>query len=172
MNPATLLRVLEDGLRPVVQAAGGVLDVASDPEHVVELLTAQSPTNWRMILGYAGERAVDADDAPGIRNLEISVTLQGARGLNVADGADAHRPKATGRLALLDLANQADLWMRGFTGTTYGDIERAFDFVSREWLAIEGRPTRQLIQIYSIRIGNDRPAAGDAIELTFPAPTP
>jgi len=172
MNAGLLLRVIEDGLAPVVKAADGALHVASDPDHVLELLEAQGPRSWRMILGFAGERAVDPDDARGIRELELSVTIQAARGLAVKAGEDVHRPQHSGREALLDLVNQADLWMRGFNGTTYGDIEDEFQFVSRQWLAIEGRPTRQILTTYSIRIGNDPVRDDDKITLTFPAPAP
>jgi len=168
MNAALLLRVIEDGLRPVVQAAGGCLDVASDPDHVLELLTAAQPSGWRVVIAYAGESSVGGVDARGIRELEITATVQAARGLSVRRGDDAHRPTRANRDSLLDLSNQVDLWIRGFGGTTYGDIDSQFIFVSRQWLEIEGYPLRQIMTTHSIRIGNDLVEPSDIIALTFP----
>lgn len=170
MNAALLLRVIEDGLRPVVVAGGGVLDVASDPAHVIEILCGEGPKGWRLVLGYAGERAVEPDDATGIREVELTTTVQAARGLAVKSGANAHRDTASGRDSLLKISDQVDRWMRGFTGTTYGDIEEAFRFISRQWIEIEGSPLRQVMNTHSIRIGNDPVAPADAIALTFPEP--
>jgi hypothetical protein len=172
VNAALLLRVIEDGLRPAVVAAGGVLDVASDPGHVVELLTGAAPNGWRCVLGYAGERALDLDDARGIRELELTTTVQAARGLAVKSGANAHRVTRANRDSLLDLSNQVDLWMRGFTGTTYGDIEEEFRFVSRQWIEIEGHPLRQVMTTHAIRVANDPVEDDDKLTLTFPAPPP
>lgn len=169
MTPALLLRVIEDALTPAVTAAGGRLHVASDPDHVVELLTAGTPTGWRAILAYAGETAAKDIDAPGIRELQLTLTIQAARGLTLKPGAATHRPTAAGRDSLLDLASQGDRWFAGFTGTTYGDVDSRFHFVSRQWLEIEGHALRQLLTTYSIRIAADRPAAGDILTLAFPA---
>lgn len=171
MNAALLLRVIEDGLRPAVAAAGGTLDVASDPDHVIEILSGAAPKRWRLVLGYGGERAVDPDDATGIREIELTTTVQAARGLAVDAGADAHRSTRAGRDSLLQLSDQVDRWMRGFTGTTYGDIEEAFRFVSRQWLLLpEAKNLRQVMTTHSIRIGNDPVEPADEIALTFPNP--
>jgi hypothetical protein len=170
VNAALLLRVLEDALAPAVAAAGGRLDVAADPTHVVELLTAGTPTGFRAILAYAGESAAKDIDAPGIRQIEVTFTIQAARGLALKPGRDAHRATASGRDSLLDLAAQGDRWFAGFTGTTYGDVDSRFHFVSRTWLEIEGQTIRQLLTTYSLRIGADAPAPADRLTLTFPAP--
>lgn len=170
MNAATLLQVLENGMTSAVTSKGGTLDVASDPDHVVEILSGSDPSGWRLVLGYAGESAVDPDDAPGIRDIEITFTVQAARGLKVKGGGEVHRPTGAGRLALLQLSDQVDRWVRGFQGTTYGDVSDSFKFVNRAWLAIEGKPNRQVIATYRLRIGNDPVQEEDKITLTFPDP--
>lgn len=162
------MQVLEDALKPVVSAAGGELCMASDPDHVVEILTGAAPTGWRLIVAWAGESAVDPDNSPGIEDLRITSTVQAARGMTVDPGRDTFRPTSSGRDSLLALRQQSDLWFRGFTGTTEGDVDcHGFRKLTSDWLVIEGLPTRQITTTYRLRIGTDKPQAADEIELIW-----
>ncbi len=169
MNAQTVMQVLEDGLSPVVSAHGGELCMASDPDDIIELLASSQPKGWRLIIGWAGESAVDVDDAPGIEDLRLTATVQAARGMGIDKGSSTFRETASGRASLHALAHQVDLWFRGFTGTTKGDVDhRGFRKVSSDWLVIDDIPTRQITTTYRLRIGTDKPQAEDEIELTWP----
>lgn len=143
MDSATFLRSLEDGLRPTVVAAGGTLEVASDPDHVVDLL-AVSPAGWRIILSFAGDEAVDPDAAPGVVRWTLNTTVQATRGLAIKLHAHGHRPPVSGREPLLALAAQASAWVRGFSGNHPDLHESGFRHLSQNWLVIENIPTRQI----------------------------
>ncbi|MBB5351105.1 hypothetical protein HNR46_001339 [Haloferula luteola] len=174
MTPATVLRVLDEGLRPAVEAIGGDLHIATDPEDVIEIICAAAPRGWRLILAYGGEQAVDVDQAPGIHDLTITTTVQAATSFQLRSGQHTFRPTPAGRSALLDLAHQVDLWFTGFTGTVAGDILcNGFRRTSRDWLAIENQPTRQLLASYRLRIGcgPDVPGTLDQIHLNWPIPS-
>lgn len=171
MNVETLLQVLEAGTAATVKAAGGEFHIAADPDHILQLLTATQPGGFRVVVAYAGERSADADEAPGIRDVSLNVIVQAAPGFQVSPGRHVFRPTPSGRDSLLHLSDDLDRIFRGFSGTTYGDVdERGFRFLSRDWLAIEEAPTRQLLSTYALRIGSDKPAGGDILTLDFPGP--
>lgn len=171
MNAETVLQTLEAGLRPVIEAAGGRLEMASDPSHVIEILGGSDPRGWRAILGYAGEAAYEDELAPGIRDLSISLTVQAARGYHIRPGRHLFRPTPAGRDSLIHLSDDLDRIFRGFTGEVHGDVDcHGFRFTSRNWLEAEGLPTRQLTTLYNLRIGNDLPGPADAVALHWPVP--
>lgn len=170
MSPEVLLQVLETGLTPAVKAAGGELHIATDPDHIVQLLSATAPRTFRAILAYAGETAEQSDEAPGIRDCRFNLITQAARGLQIRPGRRSFRPTPSGRDSLLHISDDLDRIMRGFAGTAPSDLDcRGFRFLSRDWLDIEGQATRQLLAIYAIRLGSDKPQPTDQITLTFPS---
>lgn len=144
MDSALLLRALEDGLRPLVLAAGGTLEVASDPDHVFEML-AVSPRGWRMILSYGGDEAVDEMQSPGIVRWTLNTTVQAARGLAISLGSAGHRPPVSNRDPLLTLADHTSRWIRGLSGTHPDLDQRGFRQTSRNWLTLDGQPNRQIL---------------------------
>lgn len=145
MDSAYFLRALEDGLRPLVLAAGGTLEVATDPDHVFELL-AVSPKGWRVILSYGGDTAVDEAQSPGIVKWTLNTTVQAARGLAISLGSSGHRPTVANRDPLLTLADKVSAWIRGFSGNHPDLHEHGFRQTSRNWLVLgDTLPTRQIL---------------------------
>jgi hypothetical protein len=144
MDSALFLRSLEDGLRPVVEAAGGKLELASDPDHVFELL-AISPAGWRVILSYGGDEAIDSDGSPGVVRWTLNSTVQAARGLAVKPSAHFHRQPVSGRDPLLTLASNVSAWVRGFSGSHPDLHPTGFRHLSQNWLVLDELPTRQIL---------------------------
>lgn len=156
MDSATFLRCLEDALRTQVQAAGGELHVASDPDHVLEILSAASPLKFHVIMNWAGDEAVDAVNAPGFRYFKLSTTVQAARGLAINHG-DVHRVTAAGREPLLAIAGLVDQWVRGFSGDHPDLYKGGFRKISSDWLAFEDQPIRQIVHTHRCIVRDGRP---------------
>lgn len=144
MDSADFLAALEDGLRPKVVAAGGKLDVAADPDQVIEML-GNSPKGWRVILNFGGDEAVDPDGSPGIVRWTLNATVQASKGLAVNINEHTHRKPVSGRDPLLTLAEQVSRWIRGFSGDHADLHESGFRYLNKNWLVIDGIPTRQLL---------------------------
>jgi hypothetical protein len=156
MDSATFLRCLEAALRIQVQAAGGELHVASDPDHVLEILSASSPLKFHVVMNWAGDEALDPVNSPGIRYFKLATTVQAARGLAIS-GGDAHRVTAAGREPLLALAGRVDQWVRGFSGD-HPDLHKdGFRKLSSDWLAFEDHPIRQIVHTHRCIVRDDRP---------------
>ncbi len=158
MDAALLLRILEATYRPLVEAHGGELHVASDPDHALEILAAAAPRGWRAVLAWAGDTAPDPDSAPGIVDLDLASTVQAARGLPAARGASAIHPRRGGPEALPALAAWLDARLRGFRppgdtdSRTDIDWRRGLRHVSSAWLELDGLPTRQITTTHRITI--------------------
>jgi hypothetical protein len=157
MDSAAFLTALEDGLRPQVEAAGGRLEVATDPDHVLEILAGEAPKSWRVILNWAGDEAVDETTSPGIVYWSLAATIQAARGLAVNPGADAHRVKANGRDPLMTLKSKVSRWIRGFSGDHQDLHCDGFRYVSGAWLVVENLPTRQITLTHRCILALDEP---------------
>lgn len=156
MDSATFLTSLETGLRPAVLALKGALDVASDPDHVLDLL-ATSPAGFRVILSFGGDEAVDPDNSPGIVRWTLQTTVQVARGFALDPGAVAHKLNAAGREPLLALAATMSRHIRGFSGAHPDLHESGFRHVSKNWLVVEGISTRQLMLTHRCILKLDEP---------------
>lgn len=157
MDSALFLEALENGLRPKVVAAGGRLEVATDPDHVLEILAGEAPKAWRVILNWAGEEAVDETTSPGIVYWSLASTIQAAKGLSVSPGSDAHRTKGNGRDPLMTLKNHVSRWIRGFSGA-HPDLHcDGFRYVSGAWLVVENLPTRQITLTHRCILALDPP---------------
>lgn len=157
MDAATFLAAVETALRPLVVAAGGQLDVADDPDHVIDLLQAAAPRGWRVIISYGGDQARNVDTAPGIVTMSINTTIQAARGLSIDINSAAHRTNSAGREPLLALASLVSRWVRGLSGSHPDIAKDAMGFQNQQWLLIDGIPTRQLNQVHTIDIALDEP---------------
>lgn len=144
MESALLLRAIETALAPVVQARGGALTVAADPDHVLEILAGAAPNGWRCILNWAGDEATDPDTEQGVARFNLAATVQAARGLKIHPGADAYLRSATGRDPLLTLAGLMGRHLRGLSGSHPDLHPSGFRFISSAWLEVEGVPTRQI----------------------------
>lgn len=154
MTTDHFLRSLEHGLRSKVVAAGGTLEVAADPDAVIDLLTV-SPAGWRVILSFGGDEAIDPDKSPGVVNWTLNTVVQAARGLAI--NLPTHRTPVSGREPLLALSSQASAWVRGFSGS-HPDLQRGgFRHISQNWLVVDGTPTRQLLLVHRCVLALDPP---------------
>ena len=158
MDSALLLRAIEDGLRPLVQAAGGTLEVASDPDIVFELL-AVSPRGWRVILSWGGDDAVNELESPGIVRWTLNTTVQATRGLAISLGSAAHRTPVSGRDPLLTLSDYVSRWLRGLSGDHPHLDKRGFRQTSRNWLVLDGQPNRQILLVHRCYLALEPPIA-------------
>lgn len=161
MDAATLLRAVEDALTAPVQALGGVVAVASDPDHVVELL-GTSPANFRVIFSDGGDEAVDADNSPGIVRQTLNTTVQAAQGLTLKPGSMAYKETVAGRLPLLALSSEISRLIRGLH-MVHEDIHKhGFRHQSSQWLVIEDIPTRQRLMNHRVIMALDKPITTEA----------
>lgn len=156
MDSATFLSALETGLRPLVVAAGGRLELASDPDEVFSLL-AVSPAGWRVILSFGGDEAVDADGSPGVVRWTLNSTVQAARGLALKRNDHFARQPASGRDPLLTLASNVSAWVRGFSGNHPDLHHSGFRHLSQNWLVLDDIPTRQLLLAHRCILSLDAP---------------
>lgn len=157
MDSAVFLTVIEAALTPLVTEGGGVITVASDPDHVLEILAGSAPNGWRLILNWAGEDGVDPINAQGIADMSLAATIQCARGLKLDSGAWAYKPNAAGRDPLLTLSKRVSQWIRGLSGTHPDLSDMGFRFHSSAWLSIENLPTRQITTTHKITMALDKP---------------
>ena len=166
MSPAVFLDSIQRPLAALAQANGARLDVASDPDHVIEILAAASPRGWRVILSYAGDDAAGDAQAGGIVRLRINATVQAARGLAAASGASVHATTQAGREPLLALAALVSRWIRGLSGS-HPDLPcDGLRQISSSWLVIEGLPTHQINTVFEIHLALDKPID---VPVEFPA---
>lgn len=165
MDAATFISAIHTALAPYVRAAGGRLDIAADPDEVIDMLQAAQPRGWRVVISYAGEQARNPDTAPGILTLSLNTTVQAARGLAIGRDMPAYRRNQAGRDPLLAIASQVSAWIRGLAGEHPDIAGDAFALQSQQWLVIDGLPTRQVNQVHTIDIAQDNPVP---VPVAFP----
>jgi len=135
------LRSVEDALRPLILNAGGVLDVATDPDHAIEILS-NSPGKWRAILGWPGYGG-HPDAILGMGGHQLYLIIQVAKGLPVRAGDVLHRrgPQSVPLMALVD---QASRWIRSMRFLQGAGLDpKGFAQTGSAWLEIEGLETKQ-----------------------------
>jgi hypothetical protein len=180
MSPSELLTALDATLRPVVISAGGQLDIASDPDHAIEILTSAAPRGWRLILSYAGDTAPQPDTARGILECEIAVIIQAPRGLAIRTGSTAHLPGPGDTDPILKLRDTVSAWLRSLVPPENADLQTRTDIdwrgglrhISTAWLDIENLPTRQLVLTRRITIAETARTAPIPWQTLLPTPEP
>lgn len=136
------LRAMEDTLRGLVTGLGGVLDVATDPDHALELLQT-TPARWRAILGWPGYG--DHPEAlHGVATERVYVIVQAAKGLPMRAGDLLHREGRMGE-PLMGLIESVSKWMRAMRFPAgSGHDPKGFALTGSAWLSdIEGVETKQ-----------------------------
>lgn len=135
------LRSLEDTLRPLVTEAQGVLDVATDPGHALEILSA-APSGWRAVLLWPGY-GEHPEATLGMGAQRISIIIQAAKGLPVRPGDLLHR-KTPLCQPLMALIENVSMWVRAmrFPGDAYFDA-KGFALTGSAWFELEDLDTRQ-----------------------------
>lgn len=112
MEADLLLQAIEDHLRPKVEAAGGVLDVADNPWDVCGLLEV-SPAKWRVILSWDDEAMIEDQCRGGWVTGVLSVFVQIHRGMEASPGLAIHRDTPAGRTSVTRRVAQVRRWIRG-----------------------------------------------------------
>lgn len=138
----TFLVAIEDTLAPLITSLGGVLDVATDPDHALEILQT-APARFRVILGWPGYG--DHPEAlHGIATERIYLIIQAAKGLPMRAGNILHRDRRMGE-PLMGLIEQASKWMRAMRFPNGSGFDhKGFALTGSAWLAdIEGVETKQ-----------------------------
>jgi hypothetical protein len=133
---------MEDTLRGLVTGLGGVLDVATDPDHALELLQT-TPARWRAILGWPGYG--DHPEAlHGVATERVYVIVQAAKGLPMRAGDLLHREGRMGE-PLMGLIESVSKWMRAMRFPAgSGHDPKGFALTGSAWLSdIEGVETKQ-----------------------------
>jgi hypothetical protein len=104
MTSILILNAFEKYLRPLVENAGGVLDVCGSPEDTLAKLSL-GPQKWRVILQWQSEKRVGKTKALTGTFLAI---VQQSPGLPIARGSDIHSDRAgdPALLARMHLVNQ------------------------------------------------------------------
>lgn len=173
MTLARLLRNLDAALRPDITAAGGELDVASTPEHTLELLKG-NPRSWRVVLGVDDTAGKNLQQTHGgLQEVTVTVVVQHAKGLHSITGQDAHIGSRASAPPLLDRCDTvaravcAIFFNDPDTGAHTTEIDcRGFTYTGSRWLVLEGLPTRQRQLDFHIDIALDHiePASHDLVD--------
>jgi hypothetical protein len=119
LTPAELLNILAKALDAWARKKKGVASIAEDDFHVIELLS-ESPTGFRVICHWYGDK--DQTDQPraGIVTNELHVIISQNRGLTARAGSNKIVPRA-GQQPLYVLVSQcraavrAIAWPEGVT---------------------------------------------------------
>lgn len=125
LSPADIITKLQTQLAAWVTAKKGLLSIAEDPWHVLELL-AETPVGFRVILHWAGDRNAADDIDDGIDNHTVEVIVSKNRGLAAKRGDHLVEPRAG--VALLVLVGQVKAKIKGSFALweqeiTQGEIE-------------------------------------------------
>lgn len=177
MNPATLLASLVATLRPALDSRQCKLSVASDVEHVMEILT-NSPSTQRAILLWQGHAEEGEVPGGGCVDGEFEIILQANPGLAVDPGQWIYTPSNARESMLATSA-----WLTGFirslrwtvadpdppppAGTLAGHPQvdpLGPRSTGSRWLLIDGLPTVQLQHTFLLGF------ALDAVESLVPVP--
>ena len=138
-----VLRAVEDALAPLIKSRGGSLDVASDPDHAVQLL-ALAPARWRVVLGWPGFGG-HPSAREGMGAHRIYIIVQASKGLARNPGDLVHRGRPTMPAGPLgNLIDQVSRWVRALHFPDGSAVDHAgFAQEGSAWLEIEGLETKQ-----------------------------
>lgn len=137
-----ILRKVEDALRPLLTAAGGILDTASDAGHALELL-ATAPPAWRVILGWPGW-GEHPQAREGMAVVRVFAIVQGPSGLHVRRGEQTHRGTPADPVPLMERIETVSGWIRALRFPDGSGIDRAgFALAGSAWIDLDGVHTKQ-----------------------------
>lgn len=104
----SILRDIENTLRPLIEADKGKLDVADDLDDALKQL-AQSPKGWRVVLLWDGHLS-HGEARHGMTRAGLTTFLQMDKGMSIKPSV--HRPAASGRAAFLTRLETLSQWCR------------------------------------------------------------
>lgn len=141
-HPHTLTLALTAVLRPLIVDLGGVLDVASDPNHLLELLQV-SPQRFRVILLWGGY-ATNDNAALGVGTDRLEVVIQCAKGLHFSPAQAQMIARPGGTPPLLELIEQVRQWICAARyPVDAGTDPNGYSLSDSAWLIVEGIDTLQ-----------------------------
>lgn len=145
MKISVLLLALEAALIPLAETVSATVEMFVTPDDALRRLE-NAPGKIRMLIGYGGS---DLNGPLGNRDqTKINIVIQAPRGLAFDPAADALRGTST-QVALLDVIEQVQAWVRGFRFytdeeqtilTSELDPAAGFKPVSTAWLGDPDQP--------------------------------
>lgn len=111
LKPNDIVLALRDHLDPTVKAARGIVSIASDPFHVIELL-GESPAGFRVVILWEGDEDATGQPLAGIVAHTVAIVVSHNRGLRVWNGESLHRDTAAGPSLLTRLTEVRTLLLR------------------------------------------------------------
>lgn len=141
-QPHNLINSIAATITPWATAAKGVVNVASSPEHAIEILQT-TPAQFRVILLWPGYASHPASNV-GMGTDQLEVILQFAKGLHVnpAQSSMIARPGATApQVALIDDLRQIICALR--MPLDSGCDSHGYTLQSTQWLILDELMTDQ-----------------------------
>jgi hypothetical protein len=141
-QPHTLITSIATTISPWAVTNGGVVEVASSPEHAIEILKT-SPTKFRLIFLWPGYGSHPQSDL-GMGMDQLECILQFAKGLHVnpAQAQMIARPGSTApQVALIDDVRQIICALR--MPQESGCDPRGYTLINTQWLVIDHIDTDQ-----------------------------
>jgi len=139
----SILTDIENALRPLIEADGGRLDVASDIDDALEQLS-HSPKGWRVVLLWDGHQS-HPEGRRGMSRAGVTTFLQMNTGMTKK--SIVHRPGAGGRAAFLTRMETLSKWCRALRwpgdSETYqsGVDEAGLVLEDSSWVSAAGKTT-------------------------------
>lgn len=131
--PAAILRDIRCTLQPLIDEAGGVLDVASDLGHAMEIL-ATSPSKFRVVLMWDGYGAHE-HSREGMAVVRLSTFLHVNLGMTKEPGEKLYKESMNGDMPFLDRLEQLSKWMRALRWPHGADVDPAgLSLQDSEWV--------------------------------------
>lgn len=107
-NSYSILRDLENALRPLIEADKGQIEVAGDLDDALKMLTVD-PKSWRIILLWDGHLP-QSNAREGFGKAGLTTFLQMGKGM--ATNLPVHRDSSSGRVAFLVRMEKLSKWCR------------------------------------------------------------
>ncbi len=149
-EPNTLIRSLSAVLATLIQPMGGVLDVASDPEHLIEIL-ATTPGQFRVIIMWGGYDS-DENSNLGLSKDRLEVVIQCPKGLHIAPGHAQMTARPGDRPSLIGLIETIRKYILAARfPVNAGTDPDGYSLANSAWLNIEGLSTLQHQLTFNLR---------------------
>ncbi len=114
---------IEKTLAPLIQAEGGVLDVATDLEHALEML-ASAPKRFRVVLVWDGYGS-HPQNREGMAATRFTTFIHANIGLSHNAGSKIYRESVEGDKPFTARLEQLSEWVRALRWPDGADIDHA-----------------------------------------------
>lgn len=155
MTEGIYLKALVAMLREHTAEIGGAADLAGDPEHAIELLSAGRPRGFRAVVGWEGDESADNDarGVSGAYNCNFYVVVQCPKGLAAKQGEAQADERPGGQRGAMNLMNRVRALVMAFrvnlpSGQAHPQVDDCGPgFTGAEWLDFEDGDERQTVQV-------------------------